>query len=150
MRAARRAAGPRLELEVERRGVTVERRAGTGAETTAAAVVASAVQGQDVPVEAHEHVRRRRKNVRPAKAGTKAVVRRLRLEDPHCRALAKLGQVAPKLEARRDPRGRPGGGGEQRNPKDDEGDGRDEPAHRGRLYALAPHMGMTEVYQNGR
>src|SRR5688500_3453943 len=50
VRTAWRATCSRLELEVERGGVAVERRVGTGAKAAAAAVVAADVQREDVPV----------------------------------------------------------------------------------------------------
>ena len=133
MRAARRAAGPRLELEVERRGVTVERGTGTRAKAAAAAVIPTYVQSQDVAVEGHEHVRRSRKHVRLAETRAEAVVGRLRLEDAHRGPLSQVGQVPPELEPRRDGGSRPGGRGEQRDPEKDEGQSSDKPAHRGRL-----------------
>ena len=147
MRTAGRAACSRLELEVECGGVAVERRAGTGAKTAAAAVVAAAVQSEDVAVEAHEHVRRRGKHVRLAQAGAEAVVGRLRLEDAHRGSLPQLRQVPSQLKPRRDSGGRRSGRGEQRESEGREDHDRDGPVHRGRLYALVRRSGMTEVYQ---
>jgi hypothetical protein len=133
VRAARRATGTRLEQEVERRRVTVERGARAGAEAAATRVVPADVQGEDVAVEAHEHVRRRREHVRFAETRAEAVVRRLRLEDAQRGPLAELGQVAPQLKPRCDPRGRRSRSGEQRQNKGSEAYDRDQSMHRARL-----------------
>ena len=122
-----------LPYQVQRRGVSIERRARPGAEAASSDVIAARVQGEDVLVEAHEHVRRRREHIRLAEARSEAVVRRLRLEHPHHGALAQLGQVATQLKLRRDGCRRTGRCGEQRESDHEEPEKREEPAHRGRL-----------------
>jgi hypothetical protein len=133
VRTARRAARSRLELEIERGGVAVERRAGTGTKAAAPAVVAADVQSEDVPVEAHEHVRRRGKYVRLAEARAEAVVGRLRLKDAHRGSLAKFGQVPSQLKPRRDRGGRNSRRGEQRHNNGGEDQDWQRSVHRARL-----------------
>jgi hypothetical protein len=133
VRAARRAARAGLEEEVERSRVAVERRIRSGAEAAAARVVPTAVEREDVLVEAHEHVRGGREDVRFAETGAEAVVGGLRLEDAHRRALAELGQVPAQLQLRWDRSRRSGRRGEERDTDDDERPQREKSAHRGRL-----------------
>ena len=149
MRARRSAASAGLELKVQRRGVAVERCAGTSAQAAAPAVVAADVERQDVTVKAHEHVRRGGEHVGLAEAGAEGVVRRLRLEHTQRGALAKLGKVTAQLEPGRDAGRRRRVRSDERYPEDHEGAHGHKSTHRGRLYALPPQLGMTEDYQDG-
>jgi hypothetical protein len=118
VRAARRAARAGLEQQVERRRVAVERRVRTGPQAAAADVVPARVQREDVPIEAHEHVRRRREHVRLAEAVPEGVVRSLRLEDAHRGSLSQLRQVTAQLQPRGHGRRRARRNGEHREQDD--------------------------------
>ena len=132
MRAARRAAGAGLKEEIQGRRVAVERRVRSGAEAAPACVVPAGIQREDVLVEAHEHVRRSRKDVRLAETRTEAVVRRLRLEHPHRRTLTELRQMAAQLQFCCDARRRQHGRSEQREAEHEAKDHHELP-HRARL-----------------